>query len=1148
MWDEPLSEQPENVKAAIKKLADDYGYEYAPDYTGGEFYKAITSDLNADGIPNGRDPQRVASELLKDMGLSGIQYLDGSSRRAGEGNYNYVIFDDAAVQVKETFYQNEAYPRIEVANRKMSDAEVQNYARALVRSGESELRSAVRNESSKADRIALLDAAYQLDPELAKKVAAENRSILFQKTAEESNAIPGTISKGMVTFEEMKATITAFEAADFSTVIHETGHVYRRVLADVAERTNSQYILNDLRTIEEWAGVRDGQWNVNAEEKFARGFERYVTEGHAPTPKLRAAFESFKAWMLDIYKSITGSSIDVKLTDDVRRVFDRMLGAENTRIDLNNMLMQMKYDPAKYYVDPSGNIVPRPEFKIEVDAARVAQDVAALDVDGLKARLEAARAKRAAGEIPDGPGIDETYWRTEQPTDQSQRVQALRDWTLERMKEQASAVDQPSALFQSENIPFGMYDEQSQFRAGGEGLDALWRERVSPLLKNMEAAAQEQLSSYQLSGDGGQMTPEGRAMLQKYMQQVKGEMATTKLATMRYAEKQRDFALLNYGKRYGFDRYADFVMPYQLYTTRSGVNWLARIVDKPALYSNYARLRMQQNRYERDIPERLRGKIKIAAPWLPEWAGGNLYIDPMRNLFFPETIMRSFERRQQEKSYQVIEAERVLQEWQAAGQYSDAQIIEAAKTQQGKVWERAWAEAQMRRESETANPIDFFTSFFGPAWYLTTPLNLAGIQVPGISSGKKTDITTLPLGNTSRALDTVTEGTWAEPFGNLIGLIGKAEDKAREKFSLPTRGEYAEYYTKRQVANMVQEGKITAEQAQVAMIEKSGSIWTEAQQRVDMELAMRVPLAGVTYAALHGGPKAAAQAALPSLFGASLLPQGELEYRGLKQEWNDAWKLADAGDTTAVQRFFDNYPEYEAYLAKNKDDGELLKSFLIGQIWDSYMTLGKTNQKQARAELGDEFNQSFLNKETRSYDTLTPEQLTQWTRMLGGMVPNSSNQQSVGSGQGTVSSDQMRLYPEQVTQVTDTYFSQRTEKFPNYYEEQAGYYALPKSERKKYLLEHPNLKAYWSWKDGWYNAYPEYVPIFNGDAFDRVDTSGWMPGLEDAVRQSAYMGGSLPSGARAALMNEWMLAGQPMDDFDTWVKSVVMPGMMYGGQ
>ena len=109
---------------------------------------------------------------------------------------------------------------------------------------------------------------------------------------------------------------------------------------------------------------------------------------------------------------------------------------------------------------------------------------------------------------------------------------------------------------------------------------------------------------------------------------------------------------------------------------------------------------------------------------------------------------------------------------------------------------------------------------------------------------------------------------------------------------------------------MVAEGKYTAEQAQIAMIEKSSPRWDEAKQRVDMEAALRSP-AGWYHLCLAawrcGG---GAQAFLPSMFGAKPVTCRWLEYRRLKQEWNDAWKLADAGDTTAVQRFFDNYPVY----------------------------------------------------------------------------------------------------------------------------------------------------------------------------------------------------------------------------------------------
>ncbi|WP_352401929.1 hypothetical protein [Synergistes jonesii] len=64
--------------------------------SGEAFYRWLSDMLGSD---------KEASLLLRDAGFVGIKYLDGSSRRKGEGRHNYVIFDDNAVNVLETYYQ-----------------------------------------------------------------------------------------------------------------------------------------------------------------------------------------------------------------------------------------------------------------------------------------------------------------------------------------------------------------------------------------------------------------------------------------------------------------------------------------------------------------------------------------------------------------------------------------------------------------------------------------------------------------------------------------------------------------------------------------------------------------------------------------------------------------------------------------------------------------------------------------------------------------------------------------------------------------------------------------------------------------------------------------------------------------------------------
>jgi hypothetical protein len=104
-WDNPLSEQSDKVKDKLK-IYEEMGPSLYPRalnaYVNNSpmkwFYYSLKDDLGSD---------ERASNDLKAAGIPGIRYLDGSSRSAGEGNYNYVIFDENDVEIVETFYQPE---------------------------------------------------------------------------------------------------------------------------------------------------------------------------------------------------------------------------------------------------------------------------------------------------------------------------------------------------------------------------------------------------------------------------------------------------------------------------------------------------------------------------------------------------------------------------------------------------------------------------------------------------------------------------------------------------------------------------------------------------------------------------------------------------------------------------------------------------------------------------------------------------------------------------------------------------------------------------------------------------------------------------------------------------------------------------------
>lgn len=105
-WDKPLDQQSEKVKAALSKIPEHIFEEMAeafpfdnppeshldPDYTGGEFYKALSSierrtsalaEILAEEDQDWNYPQqfdKVVSDYLYSLGVRGNKYLDGPSR------------------------------------------------------------------------------------------------------------------------------------------------------------------------------------------------------------------------------------------------------------------------------------------------------------------------------------------------------------------------------------------------------------------------------------------------------------------------------------------------------------------------------------------------------------------------------------------------------------------------------------------------------------------------------------------------------------------------------------------------------------------------------------------------------------------------------------------------------------------------------------------------------------------------------------------------------------------------------------------------------------------------------------------------------------------------------------------------------------
>ena len=132
------------------------------------------------------------------------------------------------------------------------------------------------------------------------------------------------------------SVITLFKNADLSSFLHEMGHFQLEVLAHIASQPNAPAeIVQDLDAVFKWFApeMTLEQWQaMSLEEKrpyheqFARGFEAYLFEGKAPSTELTGLFARFRAWLINVYKSV--KALNVEISDDIRGVFDRLLATD----------------------------------------------------------------------------------------------------------------------------------------------------------------------------------------------------------------------------------------------------------------------------------------------------------------------------------------------------------------------------------------------------------------------------------------------------------------------------------------------------------------------------------------------------------------------------------------------------------------------------------------------------------------------------------------------------------------------------------------------------------------------------------------------------------------------------------------------------
>lgn len=123
-----------------------------------------------------------------------------------------------------------------------------------------------------------------------------------------------------------EAIISLFETSDLSSFLHESGHLFLQSYIKLAK--TSPRVQKELDAIVNWMGVADAsEIGVEQHEMFAEGFENYLHEGKAPSTKLQDIFNSFRQWLIQVYKGLVPST-RANLNDEIRGVMDRMLATD----------------------------------------------------------------------------------------------------------------------------------------------------------------------------------------------------------------------------------------------------------------------------------------------------------------------------------------------------------------------------------------------------------------------------------------------------------------------------------------------------------------------------------------------------------------------------------------------------------------------------------------------------------------------------------------------------------------------------------------------------------------------------------------------------------------------------------------------------
>ena len=620
----------------------------------------------------------------------------------------------------------------------------------------------------------------------------------------------------------------------------------------------------------------------------------------------------------------------------------------------------------------------------------------------------------------------------------AEALQSMRD----RITKIDPTVTTPETSAMGPSIP-GTVDKTAPVNYISEVFDQGVGNFIDPLLNGMAEKWKADITKI----DTKNLDPETIRAMNNYLADAQAEFSKRKLASMKITDTLAEEMLLNYNKKYNFDVFMDAVFPYQFWYTRSMLNWGARMIDKPQIFSMYYRLltNLQNDDEDSNMPYRMRGKIRIPADWLPEEFGGGIFVDPWSRLFSFHQMNNAIDQMAQENNQLNRETESILYDMVKDELITVDQRKEAIADKESELWKMAFAQAKGANGKDI---MDMVSLAMQPAMYLQMPWNM--------TFGDPGETSEFPHTRFLQGLTGLTGTDFTK-----MDFIGKA----MYGIGVKEFGEWGDYYIKSQLAWMVFEGKVDVGEAEVAMVEKQGEAWDAARMRVMESVTLKQPFLTSALAFREKGLDVALGTMLYSWLPGALLPQGELVMRGLKDDYDKAWDDYNSGDLDAVDTFYEEHPEYKIRTPLYMDDQqEMLRRLMYNNITDAYYGLPVKLRDQVNEELGDDFVAKLIDKETRDIDAVDMDTLATWSRRLGGYAPKDADGEFI------------RFEDEAGAQVYQDYIDTMKELFPEKKFMDDYLYSLPEAQQKAARANMPKYQEIWDWQKQYAVEHPEVIP------------------------------------------------------------------------